>query len=92
VGTAAGDAPLVTVGFNRRFAPLVVMSRSLLAPRTEPKSFVMTVNAGAISPEHWPQNRVVGGGQIVGEACHFIDLPRHLCARLRTAPYNAARE
>lgn len=38
----------------------------------------MTVNAGAISPEHWTQNRDIGGGRIIGEACHFVDLLRYL--------------
>src|SRR5258705_9431702 len=51
---------------------------SLLRPIAEPKSFVMTVNAGAIPAEHWTQNRQQGGGRIVGEVCHFIDLLRFL--------------
>jgi predicted dehydrogenase len=84
--TAVGRAPLVMVGFNRRFASQVVKIRSLLAARTEPKSFVMTVNAGAIPSEHWTQDRAIGGGRIVGEACHFIDLLRHLAgARIAAA-------
>jgi predicted dehydrogenase len=40
----------------------------------------MTVNAGPVSSDHWTQNRLVGGGRIVGEACHFIDLLRFLAA------------
>jgi len=75
---AKRPAQLVMVGFNRRFAPLVVKLRALLAAVAEPKSFVMTVNAGAIAPGHWTQDREEGGGRIVGEACHFIDLLRHL--------------
>jgi predicted dehydrogenase len=66
------------VGFNRRFAPQVVRMKELLATIAEPKSFIMTVNAGAIPPEHWTQDPEVGGGRIIGEACHFIDLLRHL--------------
>ena len=66
------------VGFNRRFAPQVVKMKALLAGVPEPKSFVMTVNAGAIPSDHWTQDLTVGGGRIVGEACHFIDLLRHL--------------
>lgn len=69
---------LLMVGFNRRFAPHVVRMRELLAPIDEPKSLMMTVNAGAIPLEHWTQDKEVGGGRIVGEACHFIDLLRHL--------------
>ncbi|MEI2780674.1 MAG: bi-domain-containing oxidoreductase [Candidatus Competibacter sp.] len=71
-------APLLMVGFNRRFAPQAQKIKALLAGIGEPKSFIMTVNAGAIPPEHWTQDRTVGGGRIVGEACHFIDLLRFL--------------
>lgn len=71
-------APVVMVGFNRRFAPHVQTIKRQLAGATGPKTFVMTVNAGAISAQHWTQDRAVGGGRIVGEACHFIDLLRFL--------------
>ncbi len=74
----AGHHPMVMVGFNRRFAPQVQKMKALLAGVREPKAFVMTVNAGAILPEHWTQDPAVGGGRIVGEACHFIDLLRFL--------------
>lgn len=70
--------PLLMVGFNRRFARHVVRIRELLASVSEPKAFVMTVNAGAIPPGHWTQDPEVGGGRIIGEACHFIDLLRCL--------------
>jgi predicted dehydrogenase len=73
-----GFEPIVMTGFNRRFAPHVLRMKSLLAGRAEPKSLVMTVNAGAIPPEHWTQDPAVGGGRIIGEACHFIDLMRFL--------------
>lgn len=66
------------VGFNRRFAPHVVKIKALLAPLDEPKAFIMTVNAGDIPGEHWTQDPSVGGGRIVGEGCHFVDLLRHL--------------
>jgi predicted dehydrogenase len=66
------------VGFNRRFAPQVLKIKSLLAGVGEPKSFIMTVNAGAIPPDHWTQDKAVGGGRIIGEGCHFIDLLRFL--------------
>lgn len=69
---------LVMVGFNRRFAPQVQKMKALLSGMQEPKSFVMTVNAGAIPPEHWTQDKAVGGGRIIGEGCHFIDLLRFL--------------
>ena len=69
---------LVMVGFNRRFAPHVRKMKELLAGVMGPKAFVITVNAGAIPAEHWTQDPDAGGGRILGEACHFIDLLRHL--------------
>lgn len=76
---AAQSHPRVlAVGFNRRFSPLVIRMKTLLAGVGEPKSFVVTVNAGAIPPDHWIQDPKIGGGRIVGEACHFVDLLRHL--------------
>ena len=71
-------APMLMVGFNRRFAPHVQRMRKLLAGAPGPKSFVMTVNAGAIPADHWTQDSAAGGGRIIGEACHFIDLMRFL--------------
>jgi len=70
--------PLLMVGFNRRFAPQVQKIKTLLTGVTGPKALVMTVNAGAIPADHWTQDRAVGGGRIIGEACHFIDLLRFL--------------
>ena len=75
---ADGRGPLLMVGFNRRFAPHVMALKLVLEQRREPKHFLMTVNAGEIPPDHWTQDRSVGGGRIVGEGCHFIDLLRHL--------------
>ena len=66
------------VGFNRRFSPHVQHIKGLLAALPGPKSLVMMVNAGMLSPEHWTQDREVGGGRIIGEACHFVDLLRFL--------------
>ena len=75
---AIGTAPRVMVGFNRRFAPHVQKIRALLAGTPGPKTFVMTVNAGVLPAEHWTQDPDVGGGRIIGEACHFVDLLRYL--------------
>ena len=66
------------VGFNRRFAPQVQKLKALLRGITAPKAMVMTVNAGAIPPEHWTQDHQIGGGRIIGEGCHFVDLLRFL--------------
>jgi predicted dehydrogenase/threonine dehydrogenase-like Zn-dependent dehydrogenase len=76
-GVALGG-PQVMVGFNRRFAPQVQKMKALLAPVKEPKSFIMTMNAGVIPANHWTQDNAAGGGRIIGEACHFIDLMRFL--------------
>jgi predicted dehydrogenase/threonine dehydrogenase-like Zn-dependent dehydrogenase len=70
--------PHLMVGFNRRFAPQVQKMKAILAPLNEPKSFIMTMNAGAIPANHWTQDPAVGGGRIIGEACHYIDLMRFL--------------
>ena len=79
IATAAQVAQrLVMVGFNRRFAPQVQKIQTLLAGTPGPKTFVMTVNAGAIPANHWTQDPEVGGGRLVGEGCHFIDLLRFL--------------
>jgi predicted dehydrogenase len=72
------SAPLLMVGFNRRFAPQVVRIHELLASVRGPKAMVMTVNAGAIPADHWIHHPEIGGGRIVGEGCHFIDLLRFL--------------
>ena len=83
---AAGDRILM-VGYNRRFAPQVKRVSELLASRPGPRAFVYTVNAGAIPADHWTQNPTIGGGRLLGEACHFIDLLRHLAG----APIAEAR-
>jgi predicted dehydrogenase len=75
---AAAAGHILTVGFNRRFAPQVQRMKALLDTVTQPKSFIVTVNAGPIPPDHWTQDPDIGGGRIVGEACHFIDLLRYL--------------
>jgi predicted dehydrogenase/threonine dehydrogenase-like Zn-dependent dehydrogenase len=72
-----GDLMLM-VGFNRRFAPQVQKMKGLLQGVSGPKAMVMTVNAGAIPADHWTQDLEVGGGRIIGEACHFIDLLRFM--------------
>ncbi|MFC1836598.1 bi-domain-containing oxidoreductase [Thermodesulfobacteriota bacterium] len=78
---AAQDAelpPILILGFNRRFAPQIQKAKELLDGLKEPKAVIITVNAGDIPPQHWIQDREVGGGRIVGEGCHFIDLMRFL--------------
>ncbi len=72
------DAVRLMVGFNRRYAPHIIKMKTLLESSKSPKSIIMTVNAGTISKDHWVQDINIGGGRIIGEGCHFIDLMRHL--------------
>ncbi len=65
------------VGFNRRFSPLSVKMRQLLKQRTQPLTLIYTVNAGYMPEDQWGQDLEVGGGRIIGEGCHFIDLMRY---------------
>lgn len=69
--------PHVMVGFNRRFAPLVEKAQQLLLRESSARHITMLVNAGAIPFDHWIQDPAVGGGRIIGEVCHFIDLARY---------------
>lgn len=67
----------LTVGFNRRFSPHIIKMKSLVDSKT-PKNIIATMNAGFIPPEVWVHDMEVGGGRIVGEACHYIDLITYL--------------
>jgi len=64
---------LVTVGFNRRFAPLAIRLQEFLAVRREPLYLHYRVNAGYLPLGHWTQDPEQGGGRIIGESCHFVD-------------------
>jgi predicted dehydrogenase/threonine dehydrogenase-like Zn-dependent dehydrogenase len=72
---------VLMVGFNRRFAPQVKKMKNLMDNVSAPKAMVMTINAGEITNDHWTQDLEVGGGRIIGEACHFIDLLRFLVGK-----------
>lgn len=74
---AASDSILM-VGFNRRFSPLTQELKNFLTKRSKPCFISILVNAGAVPKDHWTQSTSVGGGRIIGEACHFIDLARYL--------------
>ena len=67
------------VGFNRRYAPAAIWLREQLRERTDPLAASYRVWAGSIPADHWTQDPEQGGGRIVGEACHFVDLLRFLC-------------
>lgn len=64
----------LTVGFNRRFSPHAVQMKKAIGNGDTPINVIATMNAGAIPPEVWVHDLKVGGGRIIGEACHFIDL------------------
>jgi len=68
----------VSVGFNRRFAPLAEKMKSLLGSNETPINIVATMNAGAIPADVWVHDMAIGGGRILGEACHYIDLCTYL--------------
>ena len=65
------------VGFNRRFAPQVQQIRDFL-PAGVPKAITYRINAGIVPPDHWVHDPAVGGGRVLGEACHFLDLAMYL--------------
>ncbi|MCP2621139.1 bi-domain-containing oxidoreductase, partial [Candidatus Aminicenantes bacterium AC-334-E05] len=67
-------SPILMVGFNRRFSPFSVWLREKFRQIQEPLSIHITINAGYVPPEHWVHDPENGGGRIIGEVCHFIDL------------------
>ena len=66
--------PSIMMGFNRRFSPLVQKIKNVLSTNKYPLAIEYTINAGNISNDHWIQDKEEGGGRLIGEACHFIDL------------------
>jgi predicted dehydrogenase/threonine dehydrogenase-like Zn-dependent dehydrogenase len=80
---AASDSkPLLMVGFNRRFSPAAVRVKEFFAAVHGPLTVSIRFNAGAIPADHWTQDEIVGGGRIIGEACHAIDLATFLTGSL----------
>jgi len=77
--------PQLMVGFNRRFAPHIKKMKTLIESINEPKSIIMTMNVGHIPSNHWTQDTIIGGGRIIGEACHYIDLMRFLIGKKITS-------
>ena len=87
----SGEARHLMTGFNRRFAPAVQKIKSLFED-SQPKSIHMRINAGQLPPDHWVNDPETGGGRIIGEACHFIDLAMFLAGAEITAVTAAAME
>ncbi len=82
-----GEARMLMVGFNRRFAPLVAPIRRMIAESGEPPVLTVRVNAGPLPRGHWTQDPEQGGGRILGEACHFVDLLTCLAGALPVRVY-----
>lgn len=74
---ALGLQKHLMVGFNRRFSPPVIEIKSMFLPE-QPKTIMIRVNAGIMPPDHWVNDPVAGGGRVIGEACHFVDLAMYL--------------
>jgi predicted dehydrogenase/threonine dehydrogenase-like Zn-dependent dehydrogenase len=68
----------LNVGFNRRFSPFIQKAKKLIGDSFTPINIVATMNAGYVSPEMWLHDMEVGGGRIIGEACHYMDLMMYL--------------
>ena len=87
---AGSPPPLLMVGFNRRFSPLAVLLKQQLSDT--PMAMVFRVNAGTIAADSWIQHPEIGGGRIIGEACHFIDLMCFLCGSVPVRVHAAAMD
>ncbi len=70
--------PVLMVGFNRRYAPFIQVLKAKIKNIKGPKAFIFTCNAGYIPHNHWIHDLEEGGGRLIGEACHFVDLLRYL--------------
>ena len=66
------------VGFNRRFAPLIKKVKLLIDGINQPKFITYNINAGYLNDDHWLCDRLKGGGRLIGEVCHFIDLSNYI--------------
>jgi predicted dehydrogenase/threonine dehydrogenase-like Zn-dependent dehydrogenase len=80
-------APLL-VGFNRRFSPLTAKLQAAL-PRGVPRVVIARCNAGQMPHDHWMRDPISGGGRIVGELCHFLDLA---CSLVEGRPLRVSAE
>ena len=66
--------PKLMIGFNRRFSPCIKEIKNFLDKEDSPKSFIYTINAGELPPNHWHNDVNIGGGRLISEACHFVDI------------------
>ena len=87
-----GTPPPLVVGFNRRFAPLTAALKAHLSDARGPTNVVVRVNAGALPADNWLNDPRVGGGRLLGEGCHFLDLIIDLVASYPEAVLAQARQ
>lgn len=87
----AGECVMLSVGYNRRFSPFAKKMKSLAG--NGPMNIVVTMNAGTVSASHWVHDMEIGGGRILGEACHLIDLCSYLAdSRIKAVCMNGLGE
>ena len=85
IETKQATGKTVTIGFNRRFSPHVLKMNELLGESPGPMNIIATMNAGEIPKNSWVHDPEIGGGRIIGEACHYIDLITCLTGSLVTS-------
>jgi predicted dehydrogenase/threonine dehydrogenase-like Zn-dependent dehydrogenase len=90
IDAGAKSKGLLMVGFNRRFSPLALAAKEFFRDAQAPLSISYRVNAGRIPKGHWIQDQREGGGRIIGEVCHFIDLMQYLTGALTTRVFAEA--
>jgi polar amino acid transport system substrate-binding protein len=87
IEAAKNSSGKLMVGFNRRFSPLAKTAKEFFSHRQSPLSILYRVNAGRIPRHSWIQDEKQGGGRIIGEVCHFIDLMQFLTDSVTTRVY-----
>ena len=80
--TPHSSPPLLLIGFNRRFSPAAKKLKEFFSSVKQPLTVSIRFNAGVIAADHWTQDEEEGGGRIIGEACHAIDLATYLTGSL----------
>lgn len=90
IHAAAQSDRQLMVGFNRRFSPLALAAKEFFRDARAPLSINYRVNAGRIPKEHWIHDPRAGGGRIIGEVCHFIDLMQYLTGAITTRVFAEA--
>ncbi len=85
--TTQEGSPILFVGFNRRFSPFTKWLKGRFGGVAEPLAVHCTVNAGVVPADHWVHDPVQGGGRIVGEVCHFVDLVQFLAGSVPVRVY-----